>query len=154
MLIFASYARGDMGLAVDFLERLRANTALSKRFTYTFWRDQEEVLMGEDWDQTIKQALAESDAGLLLLSKHFLNRDYITKVELPILQSKAVLPVLLEPLDSKRHDLHDLERLQFFQFYPNNKSPRALTYEDCTTSRLRNQFADACFEAIERRLTQ
>ena len=148
---FVSYARRNKRRADEFLERLEEQLRPSKQYDYRLWRDTG-ILPGEDWDREIHAALDESDLGLVLVTPTLLTRDYVLREELPKYvghEAKPVIPVLLEPVDLARHDLHGLEAHQLFSL----DGPRGpLAYADCRDDRTRRRFAEELFRQIERRL--
>lgn len=115
---------------------------------YRLWNDQE-ILIGEGWEEEIHQALAICRFGLLLISPNFLASRYITEVELPVLLNRAVFPVMLEDVDFKRHDLRGLKEKQIFRL-PTAKR-KQLAYGKCRTDQ-RRRFVEALFRAIDARL--
>ena len=74
--VFVSYARANKELAVRFLTRFRQQVSASKRYAYAFWRDTQ-ILVGENWNVEIQDALNPCDIGLLLISPAFLGSQYI-----------------------------------------------------------------------------
>lgn len=145
---FVSYAHRNAQLASGFLERLNDVLIPSKHYQYKLWSDHG-ILVGEDWDSQIKQAMQVCDVGLLLISPSFLASSYITETELPSLLSseKKLIPVMLQPIDMQRHDLKGLEKKQIFRLdYEGFKEPRA--YGDCKGPR-RDSFVLSLFAQIE-----
>jgi hypothetical protein len=149
---FISYAHANRTLADHLLDRLREQMIPSRSYEYRLWRDTA-ILVGEDWDAEIKAALKESDLGLLLLSPAFLGSPYITGIEWPhfLNEGKPVIPVMLEPVDFKRHDLHGLEAKQIFRCNPNPRAGELRAYADCDTKG-RRRFCEELFSQIEQRL--
>ncbi len=147
--MFVSYAHANQELAGRFVAQFREFTLPSKAYHYHFWRDTD-LLVGENWDQEIKHALDKCDLGLLLISASFLGSNYITSVELKLLERKPVIPVLLWPVDFDRHDLKGLQERQIFRF---NKSGflRPKSYGQCTTKQ-RVEFMLSLFQQAEKRL--
>lgn len=111
--VFVSYSHLDEAYMrrdslFGFLHGLR-NTGIE------FWTDRD-IDQGADWDQAIRQQLADADIALLLVSQAFLDSDYIAKVEIRTLLERprpglALLPVLLSPCDWMAQPW--LARLQF-----------------------------------------
>ena len=91
--------------------------------------DKKGILIGEDWDQTIKEALEENDYGLLLLSPAFFASDYITQKEIPCwVERGRLLPVGLKKFDL---DLLDKPQLKFNQvFFHPDFLDKQLCYAD------------------------
>ena len=146
---FVSYAHTNSAAADDFLRRLREQLKPSLRYDYFLWRDTA-LLIGEDWEREIQEALGESDFGLLLLSPAFLYSEYIAKAELPTLIAGPVMPVMIEAVSLLRHDMRGLSQKQIFALIPRqNRQGRA--FADCGT-RDRRRFVEQLFEQIELRL--
>ena len=147
--MFVSYAHANQDLAGRFVTQFKEYTRPSKAYQYHIWRDID-LLAGENWDQEIKKSLDKCDLGLLLISASFLGSNYITSVELELLGTKPVIPVLLWPVDFDRHDLKGLQEKQIFRF---NKSGflRPKSYGQCTTKQ-RVEFMLALFKQVEKRL--
>lgn len=112
---FASYARKDdkeNKRVQDFVERLEENFKCSKKFHYQGWADWK-ILVADDWNLKISQALEQCDFGLVLLSLPFLNSEFIIENELPRFVSSdndtdqsfcttiLVWPVLIRPWTGK-----------------------------------------------------
>jgi hypothetical protein len=152
--VFVSYARANKDLASRFLRRFREQTEASKRFRYVFWQDGS-ILVGEDWQKAIQNALDNSDLGLLLISPAFLGSQYITEEELPRFvggRAKPVIPVMLQPIDTELHDLKGLEDRQIFSLdRPTFQDPKA--FADCKGAR-RDEFALELFRRVEARLAK
>jgi hypothetical protein len=150
--IFVSYARANRELATRFLKKFQEQTAPSKHYHYTFWRDND-ILVGEKWHEEIQIALGQCDMGLVLVSPAFLGSQYIQDHELPQFMKggeKPVIPVLLQPVDLERHDLKGLQQTQIFRLErPRFASPKA--YGECSGSH-RDQFAQELFRQVEARL--
>ncbi|MEM7351276.1 MAG: protein kinase [Acidobacteriota bacterium] len=83
--IFISYAREDSDWK-DRFERMLAPARDSGRVQV--WTDKN-IEAGEGWDETIRQELSQTAVGLLLVTPHFLESDYIRQVELQELLSAA-----------------------------------------------------------------
>ncbi|MBI5916462.1 MAG: TIR domain-containing protein, partial [Bacteroidetes bacterium] len=99
--VFVSYSHRNTA----WLGRLRAHLGgLRRSNEIEAWTDQE-ILPGDLWDKAIKDKMAEADVFILLLSADFIESNYIWDVELKMaierfkLESKMVIPVLVEPLD-------------------------------------------------------
>jgi len=147
--MFVSYAHANQELANRFVAQFREFILPSKAYQYHIWRDTD-LLVGENWDQEIKQALDKCDLGLLLISASFLGSNYITSVELKQLERKPVIPVLLWPVDFDRHDLKGLQEKQIFRYNkPGFLKPKS--YGQCTTKQ-RVEFMLALFKQVEKRL--
>jgi TIR domain len=148
---FVSYAHKNKILVNDFLDRLSDVLAPSKSYKYTRWNDTD-LIVGEDWDEKITEAITECDMGLLLISPAFLASNYITKKELPsfVTGEKPSVPVMLQPVDFHLHDLKGLHKKQIYRFdYEGFTEPRA--YGECKGQR-RDAFVLDLFRQIEKKL--
>lgn len=148
---FVSHAHRNRVLVADFLDRLADVLAPSKSFRYDRWIDAD-LILGEDWDVQIRTAVDQCNFGLLLISPAFLASPYIVKSELPrfISGEKSSVPVMLQPVDFKLHDLKGLERQQIFRFdNPEFSKPRA--YGECSDDQ-RDAFVLDLFRKIEKKL--
>jgi hypothetical protein len=147
--MFVSYAHANQELAGRFVAQFKEYTRPSKAYQYNIWLDAD-LLVGENWDQEIKKALDKCDLGLLLISASFIGSNYITSVELNLLKTKPIIPVLLWPVDFDRHDLKGLQEKQIFRYNkPGFLRPKA--YGQCTTKQ-RVEFMLELFQQVERRL--
>jgi hypothetical protein len=77
--IFISYAHEDKKW-VDELSKFIVPWMKNKRIS--FW-DDSKILPGSKWDEEIKNALDEANVVVILVSKDFLNSEYIATIELP-----------------------------------------------------------------------
>ena len=148
---FVSYAHSNKDLANSFLEKLRHMLAPSKKYEFVLWRDTA-LIVGEDWEKQIIEAINKCDLGLLLISPAFLASKFISEKELPAFVSgeKLSIPVMLQPIDFARHDLKGLDKKQIFLLnYEGFKEPRA--YGECKKLR-RDTFILELFKAIEDKL--
>ena len=152
--VFVSYARANKELAVRFLTRFRQQVSASKRYAYVFWRDTQ-VLVGENWNDEIQEALNQCDIGLLLISPAFLGSQYIGQKELSRFMgpdAKPLIPIMLQPVDFQHHDLKGLKKAQIFRLDSAKfRSPKA--YGDCTGAQ-RDRFAHELFKQVELRLAK
>lgn len=147
--MFVSYAHANQELASRFSAQFKEYTLPSKAYQYNIWRDTD-LLVGENWDQEIKKSLNKCDLGLLLISASFLGSNYITSIELNLLKTKPIIPVLLWPVDFDRHDLKGLREKQIFRYNkPGFIKPKS--YGQCTTKQ-RVEFMLALFQQVEKRL--
>jgi TIR domain len=117
--MFLSFAKRDAVVAGRLWELLAEATAVDRVYQFELWRFDEAILVGEDWDAQIREALAVSELGLLAVSNAFLRSTYITDVELPALvdvAGKRAIPVSV--LRTSRHaDLHGLEGKQIYGYH-------------------------------------
>ena len=151
--LFVSYAHRDMALARRLLESLEVHLQVSKTFDWHWWREEQQILVGEDWHQQIQRALADCDCGLLLVSPALLASRYVIADELARLieAGKPILPVGLGMLDLDGYDMQGLDKLQIFQL-PLGPDGRKRAYAELTDRRRREQFAFELFRAMERRM--
>ncbi|MBD2459835.1 toll/interleukin-1 receptor domain-containing protein [Oscillatoria sp. FACHB-1407] len=95
--VFICYAHLDK----PFLDRLRMHLAPLED-EISVWSDQQ-LEMGDRWDDEIKSTLRSVKAAILLVSPAFLASKYIKNSELPVLLHRAqqdgvkILPVILSP---------------------------------------------------------
>jgi len=152
--IFVSYASRNKELVSGFLYKFREQVAPSKKYDYIFWKDTN-ILVGENWNAEISDALKKCDVGLLLISPAFLGSKYILGNELPHFvgsESKPVIPVMIQPVDFKRHDLKGLLESQIFRLNkPSFGFPRA--YGECKPNR-KDDFALELFKQVDDRLSK
>lgn len=100
---FFSYSKHDRAYLDDFLKAL---SALRRNGKIQPWEDSQ-LKPGEEWDDTIKQQLAEAEIIFLLLSNDFLATDYIWEVEIKAAMERyakgeiRVVPIVLRPCDWK-----------------------------------------------------
>lgn len=150
---FVSYARRNKALVLDFLARLSDVLAPSRTYKYDQWIDFD-LILGLEWEEQIKKAIDECDIGLLLISPAFLASSYIANNELPRFMSgkKSSVPVMLQPVDFKLHDLKGLEKRQIFRFdNPEFTEPRA--YGECSDDQ-REAYVLGLFRKIEEKLNR
>ena len=109
--VFISYSRDDVRWAELIVSALKP---MMRDGVLEFWWDAE-IKPGKRWDGTIKQALAESKAALLLVSRHFWASDYIAQDEYPAIlkaEERGELGVLWLPVSASLHKRTDLEKFQ------------------------------------------
>lgn len=75
---FFSYSKHDKDYLSEFKKHLQE---LRRAESLDFW-DDSMILPGEEWDSSIKAALAQSDIVFLMLSADFLNTEYIWEKEI------------------------------------------------------------------------
>jgi hypothetical protein len=145
---FVSYAHLDEPACVKLLKLLQIQMAPSANYEFELWDDRA-ILAGEAWKREILQAIDESDIGLLLVSPAFLGSPFITNEELPKFvgdESKPAIPVELQKVDFKRHDLKGLDQQQLFRL------DRDKAFGNCTTAQTQTRFAEQLYSQIEQRL--
>ncbi len=117
--VFTSYARKDAELKEEFDVHL----AMVKRDPQVeIWSD-EDIEVGSEWDDSIKNNLKEADIILLLVSPRFLASSYIFDVEIKEAMEKHenkeafVVPIILKPCDWHKASFAKLQAL------PRNATP-------------------------------
>ncbi len=149
---FVSYARSNNQLAGRFVQSLVEALKPSKTYDYQLWSD-EAILVGEQWQKEIANAIDNCDFGLLLLSQAFLGSQFIGEHELPHFigpSAKPSVPVMLAPIDLERYDLKGLEASQIFR-YKGQRYREARSYSKCNPEG-RDEFVFSLFQEIEGRL--
>jgi hypothetical protein len=114
--MFLSFAKRDAAVVGRLWELLAEATGVDRGYQFELWRFDEAILVGEDWDAQVREALAVSELGLLAVSNAFLGSVYITGVELPALvdvPGKRAIPVSVRRT-SRHADLHGLEGKQIY----------------------------------------
>lgn len=101
MTVFVSYAREDKAWkehVASFLNLLKRQRLLE----FEIW-DDGEIDPGDQWKQEILQAMESAKVAVLLISKYFLDSDFINDEELPFFLERMkngeaqVLPVMVSP---------------------------------------------------------
>jgi hypothetical protein len=93
---FLSYAHEDKKMVRELQQQFPA-------LPVSIWIDQE-ILAGDDWDQTIKDALNRATLFIFCISPAFVNSRYIQSIELPHARDKhnngkaLIVPVVLKPV--------------------------------------------------------
>lgn len=116
--MFLSFARRDADAARRLWDRLAEATAVDRTYEFELWRFDEALLVGEDWDARIQDALTAADLGVLALSNAFLRSEYIKDTELPALvdvPGKRAIPLSLRQF-SAHADLRGLESKQIYGY--------------------------------------
>ena len=94
---FISYAHADWDACDQFCKTL---TPAARQFGIEFWTDWK-IHTGQDWKQTIADAVAAADVFVALVSVESLYSSYISDYELPAMQARSqatgalILPVVL-----------------------------------------------------------
>ncbi len=97
--IFISYSKHDLTHKDTLLKHL---SGLRDRIIT--WHDRD-ILAGEDWDKSIKDALMEADVVLYLVTHHSIATEYIYQVELPLIAQRCedkqcrLIPVIVDYCD-------------------------------------------------------
>ena len=112
--LFYSYAHEDQALRDELAGHLKI---LERRGLIQAWHDRQ-ITPGQAWDQAIDQHLEQADLVLLLVSKDFIESDYIFGVELARAmqrqQARAceVVPIIVRAVNLEPEDAQDLPFLQ------------------------------------------
>lgn len=148
--VFVSYAKHNKSAKQQFMAMFSDYAGADVHFDFEFWQDNQ-LAIGSDWDESIHTAMAQCDVGLLLLSPAFLQSQYITEKELPVLVKKPMLfPIALAPIDFKRHDLKGLQAKQIYRLDGKGfDQPRAFTE---LKSKRRQEFVMRLYEAMHDQL--
>lgn len=83
--LFISYSHKDQKWMIELKKWLRP---LEQRDLIKIWDDRD-IQPGDDWRNEIENALKEAKAAVLLISQDFLNSEFITSNELPVLLNSA-----------------------------------------------------------------
>lgn len=113
-----SFAKRDAAVVGRLWELLAEATGVDRGYQFELWRFDEAILVGEDWDAQVRDALAVSEVGLLAVSNAFLRSAYITGVELPALADvpgKRAIPVSVRRT-SRHANLQGLEGKQIYGY--------------------------------------
>lgn len=99
--LFYSYAHEDAGIRDRIDQHL---DLLARQNLIVGWHDRR-IVPGSEWNQEIGDALAAADIVLLLVSKAFMDSDYVNEFEIPQAMHAhdggdvKVVPILLEELE-------------------------------------------------------
>lgn len=95
--IFVSYSKFDEAYKEEFKQHM----ITLKRNGVAEIFDDRQIELGDEWDGVLKQKIDECDYFICLVSRSFLNVDYINDVEIPraIEQGKRVIPIIIKPCD-------------------------------------------------------
>jgi len=108
--VFISYSHKDR----KFLEELISTLSPLLRKGFSVWEDRN-IETGDQWRKDIERALASAKVAVLLVSRDFLESDFIVEIELPSLLKAAkqnglkIIWVLLRPC---LHDESEIHRYQ------------------------------------------
>ena len=117
--IFISYSHKDKSYLDKFQIHL---SSLTREGLIENWTDNE-IVPGQEWDQSIKRNLEQADLIVFLISADFLASDYIHRVEIAKAMKRyskgevVVVPILIRPCDFKSLELFK------FQALPKNLTP-------------------------------
>ncbi|MBT8272381.1 MAG: toll/interleukin-1 receptor domain-containing protein, partial [Bacteroidia bacterium] len=89
--IFVSYSSKDRPFAIGLVEEL-------ERLGAKVWIDQKGIKFGDDWDNTIEEALNKSETFLLIISPTAIeSRNVHDEVSIAIIDEKRMVPLLIKP---------------------------------------------------------
>ena len=146
--IFLSWCRRDEDPVQQLVHDLRPTLRLFTDLKVEWWQDSH-LMCGEEFTSAIHDRIDEADFGLLLISSHYLDSDFVLKHELPRFvgptADKGALPVRLKPLLSfgAGHNFHGVNELNMF-------SLAGKAYTETRANR-RTDFTNQLAEAIRRR---
>ena len=86
-VVFISYSRKDIAYREALLPALRAVRSVGPHL----WYDEDKIDVGEKFHPEVQEALKAAKIGILLLSHHFFDSEYIRQHELPFLVQQAEL---------------------------------------------------------------
>jgi len=112
---FICYAHDNEKKIRKFIEELEQHLKTSKKFEYELWADWK-ILIGENKEKEIQNALNKCDFGLLLLSLKFLNYDIAQNESLKLLKINHALPIGFESSFLNKHHLKNLESSEIFLY--------------------------------------
>jgi len=88
--VFISYSRKDKARVSTFVEDLQVNN-------FVVWQDVTDLLGGENWWESIENAIEQADAVLVFWSINAKESKYVKReVEHAIRANKIIIPVLLD----------------------------------------------------------
>ena len=122
--LFYSYAHEDEGLRDELQGHLKI---LERRGLLAPWHDRR-IVPGQDWSQQIDTNLRVAELVLLLVSKDFIESDYIMGTELGAAmqrhaaQQTVVVPIVVRAVDLDPEDAEDLPFLKL-QGLPSSLRP-------------------------------
>jgi hypothetical protein len=135
--VFVSYARYD-SKAVDALEPALRNAGVE------VWRDQESLQAGERWPKALGEAIAATDAFILVWSAHAASSDFVElewttalalkKLVIPYRLDDAALPLALRSI----HAVSSLDPLLATQTICDSLARSKVPREDATTRAVLN----------------
>jgi tetratricopeptide (TPR) repeat protein len=98
-LLFISYAREDQRLTRRLVTHLGV---LRHSYDLDIWFD-ERIVAGEEWEPAITSAMDSAVGAILVVSAHFLDSDFILKIEVPHLLNRGgglkIIPVIISKCD-------------------------------------------------------
>jgi TIR domain len=148
--LFQSYSHVDYEDVRSLIRRLGPNLEADSSVEFDLWSDRQ-ILLGTHWDKAIRAALANADAGLLLLTPAALASGYIQRVEIPALVATGkLLLVGLRPVDFGLQMSLELQALQVYRLQ--TATGRFLSFTECRTGFHKDAFAQGLYRSVRNRL--
>ena len=97
--IFISYSHKDEAWKNELQEHLKV---LRHHGNITIWDDRQ-IVSGDDWYPAIQSAIENARVAILLVSRDFLNSDFVSREEIPPLLERRkagglkVMPLIVRP---------------------------------------------------------
>lgn len=118
--VFVSYSHKD---EIEKEELLSHLTVLERAGVYRLWVD-DHIEGGADWQDEIKQAIAEASVVILLISNNFLLSDFISDTEVPaFLERRANEGITVFPIIAKYSGWWAFDWLNKMNVRPKNGLP-------------------------------
>jgi hypothetical protein len=112
--IFISYSRSDKATIDELIKQLEAAG-------HVVWVDREGIRGGEQWRLKIVEAIENSHAFLLALSKNSIVSDHVrAEIDLAKESKKPIIPIRLQPVEipaSMRYQLAGIQQIDFSRDY-------------------------------------
>lgn len=153
--VFVSYADSEAACVNEFAGLLGQALKAQGVGGCKLWMARHDIPIGVDYDQAMREAMQESDVGLLLLSENWLESRYVLEQELPyFLNRKNGLPVSFISTNHHCEALRDaierkarsdkqgdcLARLLKQQFYELNDGVVPSAFSGCVFTERKLQF--------------
>lgn len=149
---FLCYAHEDKRLVSNFRRKFSEQARAAKRYSYKVWTDHD-IHVGDKWREEIQQALRQCDMGILLVSPNFIGSEFIGECELSEFvgeSDKAVVPVMLKPVDFQEQELKGLEEHQIFRL-DRERFAHPKAFAECRDYQ-RDEFAQKLLVEIQQKL--
>src|SRR6188508_83246 len=109
--VFISYNRNDK----EWLNEVKKSLTLLKvNFNLNVWHDSE-IETGDQWAKEINQAIQQCKFAILLVSRHFLDSEFILKNEFPkiLKATKEGVRIFSIIIDHCAYEMLELKEYQF-----------------------------------------
>ena len=124
--LFISYASNDKFIVQEFKKRFNKYSEKNKKTSIIHW-SMDDLIVGDNFDNRIKESLKSSDYGLALISEAFFDSPYITDVELKyLIEQDKLLPIGLESKIKGKHVNIKKFRKSIIEKYPNKSKIKKL----------------------------